>query len=84
LVLFLQLIVSEKNESVFNPKLALDYEYRGVRMKKIVVTIFIFGLLAAASVYDINYINESATMLLLGSALIGFAAVGRKKFSKKG
>ena len=53
-------------------------------MKKIVAIIFIFGLLTAASVYNANYVNESVTMLLLGGALIGFAAVGRKKFSKKG
>lgn len=53
-------------------------------MKKIVAIIFIFGLLAAASVYNTIYVHESVTMLLLGSGLIGFTVVGRKKFSKKG
>jgi hypothetical protein len=44
-------------------------------MKKIVAIIFIFGLLASASVYNTNSVNESVTMLLLAGALIGFAAV---------
>lgn len=53
-------------------------------MKKIVVIIFIFGLLKVASVYNANYVPESVNMLLLGGGLIGFAAVGRKKLSKRG
>ena len=51
-------------------------------MKTIVTIIIIFGILTAASVYNTNYVPESVTMLLLGSGLIGFAAVGRKKFLK--
>jgi hypothetical protein len=53
-------------------------------MKKMVTIIIIFGLLTASSVYNANYVPESVNMLLLGSGLIGFAAVGRKKFFKKG
>ena len=52
-------------------------------MKKIVTIIIIFGLLTASSVYNDNYVPESVIMLLLGSGLIGFAAVGRKKLYKK-
>ena len=52
-------------------------------MKKIVTIIIIFGLLTAVSVYNANYVSESVNMLLLGSGLIGFAAVGRKRIFKK-
>ena len=53
-------------------------------MKKIVTIIVMFGLLAATSVYNADYVHESLTMLLSGGALIGFAAVGRKRLFKKG
>ena len=52
-------------------------------MKKIGTIIFILGLLTVASVCNTDHASESVTMLLLGSGLIGFAAVGRKTFLKR-
>ena len=52
-------------------------------MKKITTVIIIFGFLIAASAYNANHIPEPASMILIGSGLIGLAGFGRKRLVKK-
>ncbi len=51
-------------------------------MKKLASTIFVLGVLLAASFKNASFVSEPLSMILLGAALIGLAIFGRRLIFK--